>query len=72
MVKASGVGYVTVANVCMYGYPEKIGSYRYADDEGWADLLTEYNGYTLQYDEIGNPITYYSPNRGVYSRISLT
>ena len=64
--KASGVGYDTVANVWMYGYPEKIGSYRYADEEGWADLLTEYNGYTLRYDEIGNPITYYSPKRNEY------
>lgn len=50
----------------MYGYPEKIGSYRYADEEGWADLLTEYNGHTLQHDEIGNPITYYSPKRNEY------
>ena len=66
MFKASGVGYDTVGNVWMYGYPEKIGSYRYADEEGWADLLTEYNGYTLRYDEIGNPITYYSPKRNGY------
>ena len=32
--KASGVGYDTVANVWMYGYPEKIGSYRYAGSGG--------------------------------------
>ena len=61
--KASGIGYDSTSEVWQYGSPKKIESYRYADDQGWADLLTEYNGNTLRYDGIGNPITYYSPKR---------
>ena len=26
----------------------------------WGDLLTKYNGTTITYDEIGNPISYYN------------
>ncbi|MCI8589398.1 MAG: hypothetical protein HFE77_01615 [Clostridiales bacterium] len=61
--KASGVGYDSTSQVWMYGYPSKVESYQYADKQGWADLLTEYNGHTLKYDQIGNPVTYYSPKR---------
>ena len=31
-------------------------SYAYTDAD-WGDLLTSYNGQTIQYDEIGNPLT---------------
>ena len=34
-----------------------IKSYTYGDSE-WKDLLTEYNGQTISYDGIGNPILY--------------
>ena len=27
-------------------------------DNEWKDLLTEYNGQTITYDEIGNPLSY--------------
>ena len=29
-------------------------------DPNWKDLLTEYNGNEITYDEIGNPLTYYN------------
>lgn len=35
----------------------RIISYGYAET-GWKDLLTSYNGQTITYDEIGNPLTY--------------
>ncbi len=34
------------------------GRYAYADTNGWKDLLTSYNGQTITYDAIGNPLTY--------------
>ena len=34
-------------------------TYSYTDSE-WGDLLTAYNGVTLTYDEIGNPLSYYN------------
>ncbi len=37
--------------------PKKTITYKYEDDS-WADLLTEYDGETLTYDNIGNPLTY--------------
>ena len=33
-------------------------SYAYADTNGWKDLLTKYNGQTITYDAIGNPLNY--------------
>ena len=36
---------------------ETIKTYTYGDSE-WKDLLTEYNGQTISYDGIGNPILY--------------
>lgn len=35
---------------------QKVHSYNYTDE--WADLLTEYDGQTILYDEIGNPLHY--------------
>ena len=34
-------------------------TYFYSSSE-WGDLLTSYNGHTITYDEIGNPIEYYN------------
>ena len=34
-------------------------NYGYTDPT-WADLLTSYNGHTITYDEIGNPLHYYN------------
>ncbi len=42
------------------GYPIGVQSditYTYGDSE-WKDLLTEYNGQTITYDQVGNPLTY--------------
>lgn len=33
-------------------------SYTYNDSNGWGDLLTSYDGETITYDTIGNPLTY--------------
>ncbi len=32
--------------------------YVYADTNGWKDLMTKYNGQTITYDAIGNPLNY--------------
>ena len=32
--------------------------YTYADTNGWKDLMTKYNGQTITYDAIGNPLNY--------------
>ena len=37
--------------------PTETITYKY-EDERWADLLTEYDGQTLTYDSIGNPLSY--------------
>ena len=34
--------------------------YVYSDNAGWQDLLTSYNGRTITYDAIGNPLSYYN------------
>ena len=39
------------------GTPTKTKSYEYKDSN-WRDLLTSYNGQSITYDEIGNPIQY--------------
>ena len=38
-----------------------VKSYTYGD-RAWRDLLTEYNGQTITYDQIGNPLTYRGKN----------
>lgn len=38
------------------GEPNDVYTYTYAS--GWNDLLTNFNGETIAYDEIGNPIQY--------------
>ena len=37
--------------------PKKTITYKY-EDASWSDLLTEYDGQKLTYDNIGNPLTY--------------
>ena len=39
------------------GEPVNTAEYTYGDT-GWKDLLTGYNGESITYDEIGNPLTY--------------
>ena len=34
-------------------------TYAYSSGQ-WGDLLTSYNGNTITYDEIGNPLSYYN------------
>ena len=40
------------------GYSLESHSYTYNDSNGWGDLLTSYDGETITYDTIGNPLTY--------------
>ena len=40
---------------------ETVKSYAYGNSN-WRDLLTEYNGQTITYDQIGNPLTYRGKN----------
>lgn len=39
---------VPAARTIQYGYAQT----------GWKDLMTSYNGQSITYDEIGNPLTY--------------
>ena len=39
------------------GTPTSTVTYSYEDEE-WGDLLTKYNGQTITYDNIGNPLTW--------------
>ena len=48
-----------ITNVKQNG--ETVKSYTYGDST-WRDLLTEYNGQTITYDQIGNPLTYRGKN----------
>lgn len=38
----------------------------YTDSE-WGDLLTSFNGTTITYDEIGNPLSYYNGSAYTFS-----
>ena len=48
---------LTAAGVTPSGQPST-ASYGYNDS--WGDLLTSYNGVTISYDAIGNPLSYYN------------
>ena len=37
------------------------------NDAGWGDLLTSYNGESITYDAIGNPLSYYNGTRYTFS-----
>ena len=47
------------------GTAQKTDSYGYATDS-WKDRLTSYNGQTITYDAIGNPLTYNRQNQRKY------
>ena len=49
----------TVSRIGAHGqlYDSKVNTYGY-DDANWGDKLTSYNGETITYDEIGNPLSY--------------
>ncbi|MDE6864552.1 MAG: RHS repeat-associated core domain-containing protein, partial [Eubacterium sp.] len=49
------------------GTPSKTIEYKYSDSSasalnGFSDLLTSYDGHSIEYDAIGNPTTYFSEN----------
>ena len=47
---------------CIYGgasVQDTVSTYTYGNSN-WKDLLTEYNGKTITYDAIGNPLSYYN------------
>ena len=48
--------YTTVSNLSTVT-PTKTITYQYGDSD-WKDLLTSYNGQAINYDTIGNPLTY--------------
>ena len=41
--------------------------YTYADNKHWGDLLTKYDGQTITYDTIGNPLSYYNGQRYTFT-----
>lgn len=41
----------------------KTTTYQYNDTNGWLDLMTEYDGHALTYDQSGNPTTWYSTGK---------
>ena len=47
---AAGVMPTNPISTYVYGY----------DDDDWGDLLTSYDGHTITYDAIGNPLSYYN------------
>ena len=49
----------TVSRIGAHGqlYDSRVNAYGY-DDSNWGDKLTSYNGETITYDEIGNPLSY--------------
>ena len=49
----------TVSRIGAHGqlYDSRVNTYGY-DDANWVDKLTSYNGETITYDEIGNPLSY--------------
>ena len=51
--------------------PNSTGSYTYGDS-AWGDKLTAYNGVTITYDEIGNPLSYYNGFSFTWTGRSLT
>ena len=57
----AGGNIVKTANITNGGASvgEVISTYTYGN-ENWKDLLTAYNGKTITYDEIGNPLKYYN------------
>ena len=45
-----------------------ISTYVYGyDDDDWGDLLTSYDGHTITYDAIGNPLSYYNGRQYIFT-----
>ena len=53
------------------GDPTSTVNYGYTDSD-WGDLLTEYNGLTIDYDNIGNPLTVKDSNDNVVESFTWT
>ena len=54
ITSAKEYAYTTAAELCTV---KKTNTYTYGDSN-WKDKLTAYNGKTITYDKIGNPLTY--------------
>ena len=52
-------GNITEVRHFTNGEYDETDTFTYGDDN-WKDLLTEYNGNEITYDEIGNPLRYYN------------
>lgn len=46
----------------IYGEPTETINYSYESETPWGDLLTNYNGVDIIYDEMGNPLNYQGIN----------
>ena len=57
--KYSGVGFGNAQSAYSTGQLLETKNYGYTDTD-WLDLLTSYDGHTITYDEIGNPLSYYN------------
>ena len=60
----SSYSYDSFGNITETERPNSAGvtvknTYSY-DNSAWRDLLTAYNGHTITYDKIGNPLSYYN------------
>ena len=65
--------YDTYGNIlsvaCVEDYSDEVVSeneYEYADSS-WIDRLTAFNGQSITYDEIGNPLSYYNGSRYTFT-----
>ena len=60
----SSYSYDSFGNITETERPNSAGvtvknTYSY-ENSSWRDLLTAYNGHTITYDKIGNPLSYYN------------
>lgn len=61
MYKYDAGGNIVCVKVCELSYenaPKVLQEISYSYDSNWKDLMTKYNGESIEYDEIGNPIKY--------------
>lgn len=58
--------YDTVGNILTASDGTTSHSYTYSDGD-WKDLLTAYDGESITYDAIGNPISYYNGTRWAFT-----
>jgi len=57
--KYSGASFTSLGQIGEFGTLVSTETYSYTDTS-WADLLTSYNGTTITYDAIGNPLSYFN------------